>query len=253
VHLGGSTPPVGLNGARQMKRRQLLLGSGATLGGASILGTGAFTSVSANRSMDVSVAADSNAFLALEAGDSGLVTGTDDGMLEINLDGSAEAADGSGVNMDARTAIGSVADGTYDRPADIEENHAFEIRNQGSQTYETLSLTYELEDASWLDDEDFSRWPPETSCSLLKFIPSGQHPTSAHYDLKAPHPIDNSDDTFYNGVYSQDEALYAGYSGQILSPGESVYVSILVDTTGETADMQDKLSGTLTIGASDPV
>lgn len=203
-----------------VNRRTMLLGlGGLAAGGGALFSTGAFTTVEAERSVSIETAGDADAFFALEPGDTEYVT-YDDGLLEINIDG--ESAPGDGVNMDARTAFGSVEDGPYDRPNDIEENHAFEIRNQGTQTYETLSLTYEPEDASWLTDDDFDTYPPQTECFILRFIPSGQHPTSAHYDLKAPSPIGNSADTFYNGVYTQDDALDTVYGGQTLAPGESV-------------------------------
>jgi hypothetical protein len=64
---GGSIPLVGFQTEnKQMKRRKFLVGMGSlAAGGGAAMGTGAFTSVSANRSVTVQVASDRNAYLAL--------------------------------------------------------------------------------------------------------------------------------------------------------------------------------------------
>ena len=49
-----------------MNRRRLLAAFGAAAGASGILGTGAFTSVEADRSVSVEVADDADAFLAME-------------------------------------------------------------------------------------------------------------------------------------------------------------------------------------------
>ncbi|TKX62970.1 hypothetical protein EXE48_04185 [Halorubrum sp. ASP1] len=104
-----------------MKRRQALAALGALGGGGAIVtGTGAFTSVEANRDLSVQVADDSNALLRMAAAGEGndeYVT-TNGGELGINLTGSNPTdAGGQGVNADATTVI-----------ADL-----FEVQNQGTQ------------------------------------------------------------------------------------------------------------------------
>ncbi len=91
-------------------------------GGAIVTGTGAFTSVQADRDVAVQVADDANAFLALEAtGPNAPYTDTSDGQLGIDLTSdNATGAGGQGVNTDAVTVI-----------ADL-----FEVRNQGTQEIE---------------------------------------------------------------------------------------------------------------------
>jgi len=114
-----------------MKRRQLLLCGGATLGGASILGTSAFTSVSAERTVSVAVAGDASAFLGLDA--TNAANGAyaseqgDDGELVLDFgDISEQSRDdrfesgGSGVNQNAVTDFKDV----------------FRVRNQGTQPIE---------------------------------------------------------------------------------------------------------------------
>ena len=88
-------------------------------GGAVAAGTGAFTSVSADRDVAVEVANDANAFLALEAiGQNAPYTETTNGTLGIDLTGNnATAAGGQGVNTNAITVF----------------REMFEVRNQGTQ------------------------------------------------------------------------------------------------------------------------
>jgi hypothetical protein len=107
-----------------MNRRQVLAAMGALGGGGAVVtGTGAFTSVAADRDVSVRVADDASALLRLAAageGNDGYVT-TDGGELGIDLT-SANATDagGEGVNANATTVI-----------ADL-----FEIQNQGTQEIE---------------------------------------------------------------------------------------------------------------------
>ncbi|MFD1634768.1 DUF1102 domain-containing protein [Haloplanus ruber] len=88
-------------------------------GSAVVNGTGAFTSVEADRDVAVDVAADANAFLALEAvGPNAPYTETTDGQFGVDLTGdNATSAGGQGVNADATTVFEDL----------------FEVRNQGTQ------------------------------------------------------------------------------------------------------------------------
>lgn len=87
-----------------MNRRKFVLGLGATAAaGATALGSGAFTSVKADRSVTVNVAGDSDAFLALEPIDgspnSEEFVDTDGGTLAIQV--TDTGAGGKGVNGQA--------------------------------------------------------------------------------------------------------------------------------------------------------
>ena len=96
-----------------MQRRKYLAAIGSlAAGGAAMMGTGAFTSVQAERNVDVAVATDENAYLSLRA------TGNrakldNNNQLKLDLDSSDEGA--NGLNADARTAFTDI----------------FEIENQG--------------------------------------------------------------------------------------------------------------------------
>ena len=107
-----------------MNRRKMLAVLGTLSGGAAIAsGTGAFTSVEADRDVAVQVANDSNAFLALNAiGPNAPYMSTSNGQLGINLTGSNNSgiSGGQGVNTNAVTVFEDM----------------FEVRNQGTQDVE---------------------------------------------------------------------------------------------------------------------
>jgi hypothetical protein len=109
-----------------MQRRKFLAGVGSiAAGAAAVTGTGAFTSVSAARSVDVAVEDDASAYLGLDtSGDSNdqYVSGQSSGEISINFDSSGNG--GSGVNPNANTVLESV----------------FQIENQGTQEV-TVSLS----------------------------------------------------------------------------------------------------------------
>lgn len=84
-----------------------------------VMGTGAFTSVTAERSVDVKVSGDRGAYLSLQPsnGSNGKYAKMKNGQLAVNLDGSAKKVEGEGVNPNAVTTIDNV----------------FTIRNQGTK------------------------------------------------------------------------------------------------------------------------
>lgn len=111
-------------------RRRVLFGVSSLVSGASvILGTGAFTSVQAERGVSVETTGDASAFLSLDAtnatnGAYASETG-DDGQLQIDIGDLSDSsrdqtveAGGSGVNKNAVTIIRDI----------------FVVRNQGTQT-----------------------------------------------------------------------------------------------------------------------
>ena len=99
-----------------MQRRKFVVGMGSlAAGGAAAIGSGAFNSVNANRSVSVEVADDASAFLGLTPLGP-YARQTNDGQVELTL-GSDSTAMGSGINEDAVTNILDV----------------FQIENQGTQ------------------------------------------------------------------------------------------------------------------------
>ena len=105
-----------------MERRKFLIGAGsAAVGTSALVGSGAFTSVSAERTAKINVAGDSSSLLGLDASsgkNSAYATQTSSGEVLVELDNSDNVySDADGVNPDALTKI----------------FETFEIKNNGTQ------------------------------------------------------------------------------------------------------------------------
>lgn len=113
-----------------MKRRSILAGAGLLVGtGGAALGTGAFTSVSAERSISIETSSDAQAFLRLDPDDQGYpnseYAAESDGIIEIDVTPDSEGDfDGAGVSPFASTTLEEV----------------FPVENQGTQDVE-VSVT----------------------------------------------------------------------------------------------------------------
>ncbi|OLZ39552.1 hypothetical protein A6E15_00490 [Natrinema saccharevitans] len=108
-----------------MKRRNVVLGLGTIVaGGGAALGTGAFSSVEAERTVTVETAGDANAFLALTpaSGASEYVDDSGD-TIEIDITGNSEGADG--INQNALTSFDELVT----------------VTNQGTNDVNSITLT----------------------------------------------------------------------------------------------------------------
>ena len=122
-------------------RRSVLVGLGGLVaGGGALIGTGAFTTVEAERTVNVQTAGDASAFLGIEAAARNDDTGSTPGSetqtpvneneyvvqngdtVQINLDGNSEGA--SGLNQNAKTTFRDLV----------------KLTNNGTQNVETLNL-----------------------------------------------------------------------------------------------------------------
>ena len=116
-----------------MRRRQLLFGVGtAAVGVSAFVGSGAFTSIGADRAATIETAPDSEAYLRMEPNDDhpngDYASRMADGRIRIDVNGNVDV-DGKGVNPDAETVIEDV----------------FAVQNQGTQgvgLWFTHSSTY---------------------------------------------------------------------------------------------------------------
>lgn len=174
-----------------MQRRKFLVGLGATVSGsAAAVGTGAFTSVEANRQVDVQVAGDANAYLGLKnSGDANEVyfdTSNDEHAVNFANSGNG----GSGVNPNADTVAESV----------------FTITNQGTQAVEVS-----LEATS---SDDLSAGDPG-SISDTSDAPSGDGISAA---------LSTSDDQLSSGSNSDSDGAVE------LDTGESVDVDFAINS-----------------------
>jgi len=126
-----------------MQRRKMLAALGSVaVGGATAVSTGAFTSVSAERSVSVSVADDSQALLALDgsSGDNSAYSDVSGGVVSVDLDINDTENGGAGVNKGATTRIFEMFNiqnqGTQDAvvyvsPTDLDDQGAFEEGDDG--------------------------------------------------------------------------------------------------------------------------
>jgi hypothetical protein len=131
-----------------MKRRTLIASVGSLTAASAAIGTGAFTSVQADRNVAVEVADDSDAFLQLEPADgpNGEYATTSGGTLGIDLSGSNPTnAGGTGVNARAITVIERV----------------FAIENQGTQEVDVTLKPYFLTSTNTTGDSMFAYIYPE--------------------------------------------------------------------------------------------
>jgi len=119
-----------------MKRRTLLGSAAMTFGGASVLGTNAFTSVEAERSVSVDVVGDASAFLKLEPCDHGgsvEVSDEDDQRnTEINPSDAVVVEDGM-IRIDLTKHNGKLAGHGVTEDSVWRFPNALDITNQGSQ------------------------------------------------------------------------------------------------------------------------
>jgi hypothetical protein len=118
-----------------LNRRKVLLGISGVAGGSGlIVGTGAFTTVQANRTASVDVAGDASAFLSLmsHSGPNGVYAdGETGGMLQINLDGTG-ISNANGLNANAITTIDNIV----------------AIMNRGTQDVTSLTFTIDVSGTS---------------------------------------------------------------------------------------------------------
>jgi hypothetical protein len=203
-------------------RRNVLLGAGALLaGGGAVLGTGAFTTVQAERTINVETAGDGNAFLGLDTID-GSPNSDDfaeitDGTLEVTIDS---------VNLNAITHIDRV----------------FQVTNNGSQP---VVLYFEEQPGG--DNPDGNAIDIGTHTNQLAntiSVGGGDQPSEDGVadedivDLSRPQPPDSGN---------------VGYGdiGVLLGVGDTLEVGIYIDTSDDNLNDGLGESGDATIGADE--
>lgn len=191
-----------------MERRKFMIGVGSlAAGGAAATGTGAFTSVSAKRSLQVRSTHESDALLSMEPEDSPngeAYVGTSQyvGHVSIDLgDGTSQVGDEGayGVNGDAHTVIRDL----------------FQITNKGTQNVYVWAEGLPSHIRMFHDDEDIENYgtgPGENQ---------GAFSDSSNLFLD-----DINDDDVGDGNNGKEEAA------ALLKPGDTLNnIGILIDTT----------------------
>lgn len=212
----------------------MLIGMGAlAAGSAAGVGTGAFSSGSLDtRSVSVDVVGDEGASISLVNGGDPDVGYNSDGELELDLSGSEGEG---GVNIDSRLTWGD-----HDNPS---SDHAFKIvNNDDAGQYYALAMEYHFDDISWIDQR--------VGQSYIQFTLYDTDGTAGDYGK-----ADSEDYPKQNGYNKDYPVTGPGDSTPVqsrkLAPGEEWYFVVDVDTTGEHASTDDKLSGDATIHLSD--
>ena len=193
-----------------MQRRKFIIGTGAlAAGGAAAAGSGAFSSVEAERSVSVEVADDNDAYLGLEAERDDIIS--DDGgeeQLTINLGSQETDEGGEGFNDDAITEIEGV----------------FQITNQGTQTV----------GAGFVGDKTYEEGHPREG----ERQPVRNRNMTAEKEVIPGVTFEVQDAGQWDGV---DNA------GAELGPGDSTLVDVTVNTLDY--DPEDVEDGSVLIGA----
>jgi hypothetical protein len=200
-----------------MNRRKFLAGIGSlAAASATAMGTGAFTSVDAERSVSVAVASDENAFLGLDTLDSSNsdeFVSLDGGTLGIDI--SETTAGGTGVNMNARTAFDDM----------------FQITNQGTQQA-AVYIVYDPDDGQpgFMPDVGSDRLDPNAS------DPTPELGLEFYEQDDDPIPINHPE-----GRNTINRSV-------ILEPGDSQPMGVAIDTRGLDADPDEPLfDGSVTV------
>jgi len=135
----------------KLNRRNTLIGLGTIVaGGGAALGTGAFSSVEADRTVSVGTEADSSALLALTDEDASDYITEEDGTLEIDV---------SNINYDARTFLGEI-DSPDDYSSAEVTTAAIGITNNGTNT---VNIDVNFDYAN-------SETPTQNAEDVLKFV-----------------------------------------------------------------------------------
>lgn len=208
-----------------MNRRSYLTAIAAATGGSAVVGSGAFSTVEADRGVSVRVAGDDDALLGIVPGDSELVSVVD-GQLEVSLTGSDTAAEG--VNLDAVTRIGSL-----ETPS---ENYAFKLVNRGTQSL-MVKMSYYFTDTSWLNAGG-----GVVGQSFINFqlFDTGDGPTG---HSSQNFPIQNGYNRDYPLAHPTGSGFGSNTGGYRFNVGEEYYMVVTIDTTGSKASTDDALSG----------
>jgi hypothetical protein len=211
-----------------MNRRRLIVGAGALLGGAgTTLGTGAFTSTSADRHATVAVANEDEAYLTIEPSvgehNGGFATQNTSNGKEIGLDFDDIAGTTAG-------SEGVGPDSTY------EFDDVFRVRNSGAQKVFLDVDTVTIQFSGTADLEFVAGTARETidGSNAELAVPAGQERAvgvrvetndgSTYDDVNAPDDTDQAsakttltaDDTLASGATEVDPGSPSG--GPIISP-----------------------------------
>lgn len=152
-----------------MNRRKFFATLGATVAGTSAaVGTGAFTTVSAERSVNINIADDAYAYLRLNERGGGERSEIDGGTLEFSIPGDDESGYPSG-NPTKPEGLGTDSIYRFGGDAAHDEVGMFAVQNQGTQPVKVYSTQETAEDVP-----SVTMYNVDTGNLLTEFSPSSQ-------------------------------------------------------------------------------
>lgn len=220
-----------------MHRRTLLTGLGTILAGSgAVLGSGAFDSVRADRTVSLETAGDADALLGLEPGPDGeeyLIDDGEDGPLALDLTGHDGA---EGVNRNGITAIDRLVTVTNNGTDDVAVGFHDE---------------YVIDDDDGLYDEDelpggwaYAVGPDEEATVVVWACPVPEDMDKSVAEVRPGLVTTGFDDgsTLVDGNTIHNEV--GERSEREISPDERINVGVIVDTRESTV-MENELPGVL--------
>ncbi|MFC7074972.1 hypothetical protein [Haloarcula halophila] len=253
-----------------MDRRKFLIGLGSlAAGGAAASGTGAFTAATVGRDGDIGVANDDMAYISLSPGGArgiGDKIGYENG--DLYIDFSEDSGSGTGVNDQARFQLGAMDDDAqgdsvafsslYDgdtNPAaagdgwpydDGTDQSAFVIENQTDQA---LDIEVGLQETSEASGATVYLQGVATEIQGASSPDPSQVDSATSTETTA---LDLDDPT--DGQTDPDQALSfnnANDPNEAVPSGESVYVSLQVDTTDSDTTGEFDLTSQFVVNANE--
>lgn len=207
---------IGDSDMRMNRRKVLTALGGMTVGGGALFGTGAFSTVSAERTVAVTVEGDGSALIALApsgAGANSSVIDTPGGKLEIDFGAAANTDEG--LNVGAKTTVGSVNDDN------TVANQAFDITNNSGSA---VDLSFDIGFNSAQSTESISNDNP---WDVLKLYADTNGATNA--TVGSSGKTGNFASVNINGLESTDKAEVAvqidlsNHNSEDLATGRSLF------------------------------
>lgn len=207
-------------------RRKLLIGLGSLVAGAgAVLGTGAFDTVEAERSVTVETAGDADAFLGIEPGPGGEAFVEQTEVIEVDVSSTEE---GDGVNQNAVTAIDDLLtitnNGTQDVQIGFRDQYAID---EGDYDEDEVpgGWGYAVSPA---DDPDAAvvAWASPPAAEMEKTLSEVRPGLTTTGFGGASTLVDGR--TIHNEVGKASE--------REVGPGETITVGLLADTRESTMD-----------------
>ena len=226
-----------------MNRRAALLGVGGVVaGGGALLGTGAFTTVEAERTVSVETAGDADAFLGIapfpDSANADYVTVPEDGTVEIDITGEGTDAVGEGVNENAITAI----------------DRLLEVTNNGTQSVAVgFNNQYAIEEGDYAAPPGGWGYAISDDESAVAVIWASPLPSDMDKSLEEVRPeLVTTGFTGSTLVDGRIDDEVDEKEDRTIDPGESLHLGAVVDTRESTIEEEpipDQLDGTVSIFA----